>query len=130
MELSERVTEQQDECFDASSCTTEVYPAEQPSSPHPPMPCSHHCLLSHKDLAIRAPAMSFDAWMERTVGGNYGHCIPSAELRMKQARLDLATAQIMADPMNEEHVLYWLNKARERKDAAVSDWIRWTSKCR
>ncbi len=96
------------------------------------MPCSHHCLLSHKDLAIRAPAMSFDAWMERTVGANYGHCIPSAELRMKQARLDLATAQIMADPMNEEHVLYcqWLNKARERKDAAVSDWIRWTSKCR
>ena len=58
------------------------------------------------------------------MGGNNnnGHCIPSAELRLKQARLDLATDRIIADPTNEE-----ASKARDLKDAAVGDWIRYSS---
>ena len=92
--------------------------------------CSHFCNADHTSFAPLPPAVDYDDWLRRDVGINYGHCIKSAELRLKQAQLDFAAASVMADMMNPGHVRFWHDVTSARKDAAVADWLVWLERCR
>jgi hypothetical protein len=77
--------------------------------------CPCQCEDDHEGYELQPPAISYRDWIAPDMGSPYGHgCIPSAFLRMTQARLDCSAAEIMADTSIYEQRTYWLQQARTR----------------
>ena len=60
--------------------------------------CPCQCKDDHEGYELQPPNITYGDWIASEMGSPYGHgCIPSAFLRMTQARLDYSAAEIMAD---------------------------------
>jgi hypothetical protein len=92
--------------------------------------CPCQCEDDHEDYELKQPSITYRDWIASEMGSPYGHgCIPSAFLRMTQARLDFSAAKIMADTSIYEQRVYWLQQARTRLYRATSDYTRLSERC-
>jgi hypothetical protein len=92
--------------------------------------CPCQCEDDHEDYELQQPRITYSDWIASEMGSPYGHgCIPSAFLRMTQARLDFSAAKIMADTSIYEQRIYWLQQARTRLYRATSDYTRLSERC-
>ena len=84
--------------------------------------CPCQCEDDHEDYELQQPSITYRDWIASNMGSPYGHgCIPSAFLRMTQARLDCSAAEIMADTSISKQRTYWLQQARTRLYRATKD---------
>jgi hypothetical protein len=92
--------------------------------------CPCQCEDDHEDYELQQPSITYRDWIASNMGSPYGHgCIPSAFLRMTQARLDCSAAEIMADTSIYEQRVYWLQQARTRLYRATSDYTKLSERC-
>ena len=92
--------------------------------------CPCQCEDDHEDYELKQPSITYRDWIASEMGSPYGHgCIPSAFLRMTQARLDFNAAKIMADTSIYEQRVYWLQQARTRLYRATSDYTKLSERC-
>jgi hypothetical protein len=92
--------------------------------------CPCQCEDDHEHYELQQPSITYHDWIASNMGSPYGHgCIPSAFLRMTQARLDFSAAKIMADTSIYEQRVYWLQQARTRLYRATSDYTRLSERC-
>ena len=92
--------------------------------------CPCQCDDDHESYELEPPAITYRDWIASDMGSPYGHgCIPSAFLRMTQARLDCSAAEIMADTSIYEQRVYWLQQARTRLYRATSDYTKLSERC-
>ena len=92
--------------------------------------CPCQCEDDHEVYELQQPRITYGDWIASEMGSPYGHgCIPSAFLRMTQARLDCSAAEIMADTSIYEQRVYWLQQARTRLYRATRDYTKLSERC-
>ena len=86
--------------------------------------------ITKEGYELQPPSITYRDWLASEMGSPYGHgCIPSAFLRMTQARLDCSAAEIMADTSIYEQRVYWLQQARTRLYRATRDYTKLSERC-
>jgi len=92
--------------------------------------CPCQCEDDHEGYELQPPNITYRDWLASEMGSPNGHgCIPSAFLRMTQARLDYSAAEIMADTSIYEQRVYWLQQARTRLYRATRDYTKLSERC-